>query len=1208
LVVSVADQMGAAIERLRAEAAARQRIQELQVISRISRDITSALDQPSVVNSIVRAAADKLEADASGLYLLREDGRLYLAAAYGVGEEYIKVTNQEGLAVSPGTAVGQAVQTGKTVQFEDLYAHPGYTTHHLARMENIHAILAAPLLRGDERVGGIVIWHRHPYRFSVEEETFLQALANQCVNAVENARLFEVEREQRQLAEVLRATGSVLSANLDRNSLFDALLVQVERLLPYDAANFTLLENGMGHIARWRGYEKFGQTFIEALENLLLPIADLPNLRRIVENRRADVISDTSLDPEWVQLDTSHPIRSWLGAPVIINGEVVALFSLDSATPGFFQAHHTQRIETLAGQASLALQNVRMFEEIQAQASERRASFLAAQEQAARMVLLAHLSEQLNYPRRVNEVILAIGQGAMQLARADMGAVYVGGATLDVALCAWYSGLSESYINKILQEFPNVPGWRLRENVAPIIIPDIHALPEESPLRRLGEPEGFCSVALWPLVYEGRVAAAVGLYHVQPGGWTPGMMEVMTAFTRQAAVALQNARLFEETHRRAAQQETLNRVIAAAAGAMDVPDLMNSVLDLAMGVLEVELGGIWVEEACVLRGFSSDMLQICTAEKTITSLHLHQTVMMADWEQPLPDEDMSSHQDFMRKMGIRASLAAPLLRSGQHTGQMIFAAVAPREWTVDEVTLAETIGRQVGSALERLGLLAQLQEQARQIESILNTVPEGVVVVNTAGKISLANPAALLLLPNLVENFNPEAPLTLLAHRALGALWDDDSSLDWKEIYVSGPTPRTYEVARRALRAGREPGHWLLVLRDVTQERNNLARVQMQERLATVGQLAAGIAHDFNNIMAAVVVYADLLAMQPNLTAAGREHLHIIQEQVQRATTLIRQILDFSRRTVLEPSPLDLLPFLKEFEKLLIRILPETIQVRLSHPGGQFMVKADPVRLQQVFMNLALNARDAIMGSANTGGGEMHFSLGRLHLSEGDPLPLPDMGAGYWITITIQDNGSGIEPELLPHIFDPFFTTKPVGKGTGLGLSQVYGIVKQHGGAIDVQSIIGRGSLFTIYLPALANQPADDSNPSHLGTIPKLCGQILLVEDDQAARAALEALLQGQGLQVMAAENGKAALRLYGTCTSPVDLVISDVVMPEMGGLALYRALQQRQPGLKFLFITGHPQEDQAGLPIGDDNVQVLLKPFLVQDLIRIVQEILPRS
>jgi len=333
---------------------------------------------------------------------------------------------------------------------------------------------------------------------------------------------------------------------------------------------------------------------------------------------------------------------------------------------------------------------------------------------------------------------------------------------------------------------------------------------------------------------------------------------------------------------------------------------------------------------------------------------------------------------------------------------------------------------------------------------------------------------------------------------------------------------------------------------------------------------------------------------------ASRDRLAIIQNQVQRAASLIRQILDFSRRSVMEQTTLDLLPFIKELDKLLRRVLPETIRIELSYQPGEYVVSADPTRLQQVFMNLAVNASDA-----TPNGGRLYFQLERVVVEEGERPPCADLPLGEWIRISVQDTGEGIPPEVLPHIFEPFFTTKPVGQGTGLGLAQAYGIIRQHDGYIDVHSQVGEGTTFHIYLkaqgPALPEESLDQAAPELHGT-----GEMLLVvEDDPAAREAMRALLEAYNYQVLTATNGAEALRIYEQRAESIELVVSDIVMPVMGGMALYQALSQQWPQVKMLFVTGHPVREQEQDILERGNVHWLQKPFSVQIFSRVVHDLL---
>jgi CheY-like chemotaxis protein len=371
----------------------------------------------------------------------------------------------------------------------------------------------------------------------------------------------------------------------------------------------------------------------------------------------------------------------------------------------------------------------------------------------------------------------------------------------------------------------------------------------------------------------------------------------------------------------------------------------------------------------------------------------------------------------------------------------------------------------------------------------------------------------------------------------------------------------------------------------------------MQERLATVGQLAAGIAHDFNNIMAAILVYADLLRSDPELSPVAQNQLGIIQQQVHRASSLIRQILDFSRRSIMEPSTFDLLPFVKEMEKMLRRVIPETINLRLSYLPGAYLIQGDPSRLQQALMNLALNARDAMQD-----GGDLVFELGKLELKPEDDPPLPDMQCGAWVRVAVSDTGVGISPENLPHIFEPFFTTKPVGQGTGLGLAQVYGIIKQHNGLIEVHTQLKAGTTFTIYLPA--QQAAEESGSTK--EIPvRLDGagkRVLVVEDDQATLTAIQTLLEADNYQVLTASNGKDALQMINKGVGSIELVVSDLVMPQMGGLALYQEISESWPKAKMLFVTGHPMEGENQILLERGNVSWLQKPFSIQQFNKAVR------
>jgi len=338
----------------------------------------------------------------------------------------------------------------------------------------------------------------------------------------------------------------------------------------------------------------------------------------------------------------------------------------------------------------------------------------------------------------------------------------------------------------------------------------------------------------------------------------------------------------------------------------------------------------------------------------------------------------------------------------------------------------------------------------------------------------------------------------------------------------------------------------------------------------------------------------------PDLPEKEEKRLNTIQLQAERASELIRQILDFSRQSVVERKPVDLLPFARELVRKMRQTLPENIEFKSELPSQEYLVNADTGRLQQAITNLSTNARDAMPM-----GGVLSIKLDYLRLGPEQGYPLPDMSAGEWITLAVSDTGEGITSDDLPRIFEPFFTTKYTGRGTGLGLAQVYGIVKLHEGFIDVVSDLSLGTTFTIYLPAFI-APDIEESALEIDQVPTGQGEtILLVEDDEASREALVEILGSVNYKVFAAANGQEALSVFDKKHGKVDLVISDMVMPVMDGASLYSALKERKSDIKMIIITGYPLERGGKEFLTQGVVAYIQKPLQVETVISAVRDAL---
>jgi len=395
----------------------------------------------------------------------------------------------------------------------------------------------------------------------------------------------------------------------------------------------------------------------------------------------------------------------------------------------------------------------------------------------------------------------------------------------------------------------------------------------------------------------------------------------------------------------------------------------------------------------------------------------------------------------------------------------------------------------------------------------------------------------------------------------------------------------------------------LLLLKDNSEEAKLKRQVAQATKMQAVGQLAGGVAHDFNNILTAIIGHCDLMLMRHTPGDSDYDDIQQIKSNSNRAAGLTRQLLAFSRQQTLRPQVLQLPDVVSEVSHLLKRLLGETVTLQVKHGRELGSVRADPGQLEQVIVNLAVNARDAMAG---TGGGQLTIQTYAVRADQvaelgSDILPIADYTA-----LSIADTGCGIPPSVLGKVFEPFFTTKEVGKGTGLGLSTVYGIVKQSGGFIFADSKVGEGTTFVIYLPVHHEEKSQKAKPA--APAPKAeelwgTGTVLLVEDEPMVRTVAERALTRQGYTVLTADNGEEALEIVNR-GEPIDLLISDVVMPVMDGPTMVREARKTRPELPILFMSGYAEE-QLRRSIDIDNVAFLPKPFSVQELSEAARKVL---
>jgi PAS domain S-box-containing protein len=377
------------------------------------------------------------------------------------------------------------------------------------------------------------------------------------------------------------------------------------------------------------------------------------------------------------------------------------------------------------------------------------------------------------------------------------------------------------------------------------------------------------------------------------------------------------------------------------------------------------------------------------------------------------------------------------------------------------------------------------------------------------------------------------------------------------------------------------------------------AELRQSQKLEAIGRLAGGIAHDFNNVLTVIQGYGQLLSLEKDLPEQIRLPLSGIRTAADRARDLTHQLLAFSRRQVLQPQVFNLNNLMKDVEPLIRRLIGEDIALKFGYSAETAMIRADKGQIQQVLMNLCLNARDAMPE-----GGEVTIRTATCEENGSGLRAHPRLSEGPCVCMSVCDTGSGIDASVLPHIFEPFFTTKETGRGTGLGLSTVYGIVEQSGGAIDVLSEPGQGATFIVYLPVVHESATPDPVEAQPAKVLS-DATILLVEDDELVRRVTSSALAKNGYKVLEAVDGADALRVCQKFDGPIHLVLSDVIMPGLSGPETAAQLRRLRPGLRTLFMSGYMGERIIRHGIQESDFAFIEKPFTPQSLLRKIREVL---
>jgi two-component system cell cycle sensor histidine kinase/response regulator CckA len=561
-------------------------------------------------------------------------------------------------------------------------------------------------------------------------------------------------------------------------------------------------------------------------------------------------------------------------------------------------------------------------------------------------------------------------------------------------------------------------------------------------------------------------------------------------------------------------------------------------------------------------------------------------------------EGSEREETFETEAGQKLTASVKPLKHGEaawwFTPRLIQAAPAPK------LAVAEKPEKPVPSALIRFS-------------DFFRNAPVGVAITTPGGDVLESNAAfaeffalgafaAGAKFGDLVSASEKQAALKLIARAASG-----ETSHEPEEVHCgagSKSADRSAQLFASPFRASADgPPQAILYLVDTSEQKALETQFAQSQKMQAIGQLAGGVAHDFNNLLQAIIGNCDLLLMRHAAGDPSFAEINEVRQNSVRAAGLVRQLLAFSRQQTLQPKVLALADTMTELSLLLRRLLGERINLKFEQAPDLWAVRADEGQISNAIVNLVVNARDAMPSE----GGTVTIRTSNINLPVARPIGTGLMPAGDYVLIEVADTGQGIAPENQVKIFEPFFTTKPVGHGTGLGLSTVYGVVKQTGGFITVESELGKGAAFQVYLPRHVAAAAEATEEPDRTTHRDITGQdtILLVEDEDAVRSFAARALRMRGYTVLEAPGGEAALDIVRRHPGAIDLVISDVVMPNMDGPTMVRAATKLRPEMRVIFISGYAEDTFRRNEEKVEELHFLPKPFGLKQLVAKVKEVL---
>ncbi len=1240
-----ANQAAIAVENAQLFSDLQQRLNTLTLFNEVGRSISAKLDLDSLLSTVLDAACELVGSKHATIFLRDPAAESKFTPARTVGYELSQISD---LKFGPNEGmVGQIIINPRTLIIPDVEEDPHYVRHEGAPA--LRSMLLAPLSVAGQLIGVLTVDKPTPNSFTETDEVVLSTLADQAAVAIDNARLFEAERDQRALAEALRDLSASLSGTLNVSDMLDRMLIDVGRVVPHDAANIMLIEERqMAQVVRSQGYDRIAPGLTAAVMNLRFPVRDTVNLRQVAETGQPLIISDTRDFAGWIETPETAWVRSYLCGPLRIRDQVVGFFNLDSAVPGFFTNVHAERLMAFAGQAAVAVENARLFEE----------TYHRLQDQS----LLYEAGQAISSSLEFNQVLETMSQQLVRATNAQIILIQLWDRNTDQVKTIYQKIQTlDGLENLELLEKPFAPTdylkvaqyLRDRRNISLRLHDD-----ELDPLLRARmQDSGLLWIVEVPLVSRDEVLGLVRLGDTRfDRSLSDSEVQLIETLINQAAVAMSNARLFdqvvkftqelegrvaertrelaranEDLKQERDQVETLFRIASELSTSLDLDRVLNRALELVVVAAGATHGSILLVDQ------QTDVLvaRAVLGGERIPSMGkptpFRRGEGLAGWaivnrqSAIIPDVHADArwveHDEHIRK--YRSALVVPLSVSDDMLGAMLLLHNEPNYFNDNHLRMVSAASSQVATAINNAELYRYIREQAellggmlraQQVEgsksqAILESVADGVMVSDSSGRVTLFNAAAERILGvKRGEAIGRPIDDMLGLYSASGGHWVQQV----REWHASPEARRSTPVLSQRMEFKTEKRFVTVKVAPVTMSDEYLGSVSVfrdvtaeveADRAKT--EFISTVSHELRTPMTSIKGYADLLF----IGAAGainenqQRFLSVIKANADRLTVLVNDLLDISRiesgRVKLELKPIRVESLLETvMTSLHGKFAEKHLSAQVGLPEGDMpRVLADRDRVIQILTNLVSNA--------------YQYTL------PGGSITVSAHESGPFVQIDVTDTGIGISPENQAKVFERFYRVDDPNvnefPGTGLGLAIVRSLVEMHEGRIWLESELGKGTTFSFTLRAVPDTPRASETPQLLTVVPgseetkesepavALNGdgrRVLVVEDDKDIAELIGRHLASHGYQVSIA--GRAQEALEKARADKPGLITLDIYLPDADGFEVLQQLKNDPVTCNIpVVIVSVMGDQQEGLRLG--AVDYLTKPI---DPVRLVSSV----